>query len=51
MYIYIHIYIYVYIYIYIRMYQLISLHSCNYLKKFSVQINVVTDDGNTQNEI
>ena len=27
------------------------IHSCDYLKKTSIKINVVTDKGNTQNEI
>ena len=32
------------------MYQFIPLHSCDYLKKISIKINVETDKGNTQNE-
>ena len=28
----------------------IPLHSCDYLKKVSVKINVVTDEGNSRNE-
>ena len=30
------------------MYQVIPLHSCDYLKKLSIQIIVVTDEGNSQ---
>ena len=33
------------------MYQIIPLHSRDYLKKISIKINVVTDEGNNQNEI
>ena len=33
------------------MYQLILLHSYDYLKKLSIQINVATDEGNSQNEM
>ena len=33
------------------MYQIIPLHSCDYLKKVSIKINVATDKGNSQNEI
>ena len=33
------------------MYQYIPLHSCNYLKKVSIQINVATDEGKSRNEI
>ena len=33
------------------MYQFISLHSCDYLKKISIKTNVTTDKGNSQNEI
>ena len=33
------------------MYQFILLHSCDYLKKNSVKINVATDEGNSRNEI
>ena len=41
---YIHIYIYlIYIYIYMCV--------CDYLKKLSIQINVVTDKGNSRNEM
>ena len=32
-------------------YQFIPLHSCDYLYKTSIKINVVTDKGNDQNEI
>ena len=31
--------------------QFILLHSCDYLKKISIKINVATDEDNTQNEI
>ena len=31
------------------MYQFTPLHSCDYLKKISVKINVVTDEGNSLN--
>ena len=34
-----------------HMYQLIPLHSCDYLNKISIKINVVTDEGNSQNEM
>ena len=27
------------------------LHSCDYLKKFSIKINVATDEGNRRNKI
>ena len=30
---------------------LLSLQSCDYLKKISIKINVATDKGNSQNEI
>ena len=33
------------------MYQFIPLHSCDYLKKVSIKINVATDEGNGRNEI
>ena len=33
------------------MYQIIPLHSRDYLKKTSIKINVVTDEGNSRNEI
>ena len=33
------------------MYQFIPLHSCDYFKKISVKINVVTNEGNSRNEI
>ena len=33
------------------MYQLIPLHSCDYLKKISIKISVVTDEGNSQNKM
>ena len=36
--------------IYLSIYQSIYLCS-DYLKKFSIQINVATDEGNSQNEI
>ena len=29
------------------MYQLIPLHSCDYLQKTSIKINVATDEGKT----
>ena len=32
------------------MYQFIPLQSCDYLKKISIKINVVIDEGNSQNE-
>ena len=41
----------IYIYIYIYMYIYIYIHSRDYLKKISIQINVVTDEGNGRNEI
>ena len=34
-----------------RMYQIIPLHSRDYLKKTSIKINVATDEGNSRNEI
>ena len=34
------------------MYQIITLHSCDYLKKnVSIKINMATDEGNSRNEI
>ena len=33
------------------MYQIIPLHSRDFLKKTSIKINVATDEGNSQNEI
>ena len=33
------------------MYHIILPHSCDYLKKISIQINMVTDKGNSPNEI
>ena len=33
------------------MYIYIPLHSCDYLKKISIKINVATDVGNGRNEI
>ena len=33
------------------MYQLISLYSCVNLNKISIKTNVVTDEGNNQNEM
>ena len=33
------------------MYQIIPLHSCDYLCKISIKINVVIDEGNSRNEI
>ena len=33
------------------MYHIIPLHSRDYLKKISIQINVATDEGNGRNEI
>ena len=29
----------------------IPLHSCDYLKKISIKINVATDEGNSRNKI
>ena len=34
-----------------HIYQFISLHSCDYLMKISIKINVATHKGNSQNEI
>ena len=33
------------------MYQFIPLHSCDYLKKTSIKINVAADEDNSRNEI
>ena len=33
------------------MYQIIPLHSRDYLKKTSIKINMATDEGNSRNEI
>ena len=33
------------------MYQIIPLHSCGYLKKVSIKINVADDEGDSPNEI
>ena len=33
------------------MYQFIPLHSCDYLMKISIKINVATHEGNSENEI
>ena len=33
------------------MYQLIPLHSCDYLDKISIKTNVATDEGNSRNEL
>ena len=33
------------------MYQLFPLHSCDYLSKISIKVNVATDEGNRRNEI
>ena len=33
------------------MYQFITLHSCDYLKNISIEINVATDEGNSRNEM
>ena len=41
-------YIYIYIYVFsdeYHLYQFIPLHSCDYLKELSFQINVATDEG------
>ena len=50
--------LYIYIHIYIHsfsgeyhMYQIIPLHSGDYLKKISVKRNMETDEGNSWNEI
>ena len=34
-----------------HMYQLIPLHSCDYLHKISIKTNVATGEGNSRNEI
>ena len=34
-----------------HMYQLIPLHSCDYLNKISIKTNVATDEGNSRNEM
>ena len=34
-----------------HIYQLILLHSCDYLNKNSMKTNVATDEGNSQNEM
>ena len=34
-----------------HMYQLILLHSCDYLQKISIKINVATHKRNSQNEM
>ena len=34
-----------------HMYQLIPLHSCDYLNKTSIKTNVATDEGNSRNEM
>ena len=34
-----------------HMYHFITLHSCHYLKKIEIEINVVTDENNSRNEI
>ena len=33
------------------MYQFIPQHSCDYLKKFSIKVNVATDEGNSRDKI
>ena len=33
------------------MYKVIPLHSCDYLEKISIKLNVATDKGNSRNEI
>ena len=33
------------------MYQLIPLHTCDYLNKTSIKTNVATDEGNSRNEM
>ena len=33
------------------MYQLIPLHSCDYLNRISIKTNVATDEGNSRNEM
>ena len=35
----------------INIYQLIPLHSCDYVKKLSIQINMASDKGNSRNEM
>ena len=48
----VHICMYIYnTVLYIQTYHIIPLHSRDYLKKTSIQINVATDKGNSQNEI
>ena len=34
-----------------HMYQLIPLHSCDYLNRLSIKINVLSDEGKSHNEI
>ena len=34
-----------------HMYQLITLHLCDYFNKLSIQINVATEEGNSRNEM
>ena len=34
-----------------HMYQLIPLHSCDYLNRISIKTNVATDEGNSRNEM
>ena len=58
MHIYIHIHTYIHMHTYIRTYvptylptYIHPLHSCDYLKKLSIQTNVATDDGNSRNEM
>ena len=34
-----------------HIYQFVPLHSCDYLKKISIKINLTTDKGNSLNEI
>ena len=33
------------------MYKVIPLHSCDYLEKISIKLNLATDKGNSRNEI
>ena len=33
------------------MYQVIPLHSCDYLNRLSIKINLLTDEGKSRNEI
>ena len=33
------------------MYQIIPLHSCDYLNKTSIKTNLATDEGNSRNEM